>query len=289
MKVLDDMHATDGGESPPLLTSTLLTTLDRTPPEATQGHVWQTFVLGLATAGLGPAWINASCLRTAVRWRRDVLGHVADWARLDGKAGDEAKDHAAKVLALAAQAVALAAGLAAVMHLVIGEPLWRLWLVDPFRGSEPKPPQMAFLGLIGLSFLLTWVGANLHGRSGLSFVRHFDEATWKSPKAWDFGMAIVPTTAAIVLAYTGITWALPMAVSVVALRRIVTRTDRQQLQRLGVVLRGRVRDKRPKQAVPAMVGRARHCPHEDCRAELPVDATFCPRCGRVTPTTEALG
>ena len=287
--VLDDASA---GE--PMLTSTLLTTLDRPPFGVTLTRPMVAVATGLATAGLWPAWDIARRLSAAIRWRRSIFEHVVDWSRLE--IGSEtaaalephADDRASRYAVLGSQALAVLAALVGVAHLIGGGSLTRLWLIDPFRGSGPiQLLSMLFLCFIGGSFALTWLAGNWHARTGVAFARKAEETVapdalppWRRPPRWDFGFGLLSTTVGGVLALLGVTWALPLVVAATAQRRVVRSSDRAILQRVGAIVRLDVSKRRPGRPVPAAVDRYGQCPHEGCDASIAYDAAFCPRCGR---------
>ena len=270
-----------GGADTPLLTSTLLTSLDRPPHHKVRVKPLRSFAAGLLTAGVWAAWSVGVKLATAVRWRRELFEHVATWSTLDGTTLDatSARDQITNAATAVARAAAVGAAVAAVVHVARGESAWRLWLIDPFRGATPAATQIAVLGLLGLSFAATWLAANLHRRSGVAFARKVGVEPPAKTTRWDFGFAIVPTTAAAILAWAGVTWALPMALAVTAARRSVLVHDRLLTDRVATAVRKRVGHRRPRQTAPSAVGRFRRCPQDGCGAPLAEDATFCPRCG----------
>ncbi len=142
---------------------TLLTTLDRPPHGVLSASPLNTLLLGLLTAGLAPAWINASKLAGLVRLRRDRVDGVAHWmtVRVGLHAADPVTASATGVagaMAVAAKLCAAGALLTAIFAVWQEDlSLHRLWFADPLRGPVPTGGQVAFLGFV--SSRTRWSGS----------------------------------------------------------------------------------------------------------------------------------
>jgi hypothetical protein len=290
-----DHDAAPGDVRPTRLTQSLAQGLDRPPPGFLAPSTLRTLVAGFVTAGLYPAFRNARRLEQAATWRWHLFEHVAEWVDLH-RGREAAKQLAAAerpsvVIWLARLAVLLAvaaAGVAVWFCIARQHELGRLWVIDPFRGTMPHVSQVLFLGLLGGSFLVTWLGSNLYLRRGNRLLAEVEAALdvtprkAKRPPAWEWGVRPISGTVGAILAYLGITWALPMLVSAAAVGRTVTRHDRLLLRQLGGRLRESAGRDRPAPTLPRVPVHAKMptCVNDACRTPLAEDAAFCPRCGQ---------
>jgi len=290
--------ASRDGNPPPLPSDRgLITHLERPVPAPLRTSPARAMLVGLLTAGLLPAWTLSRRLRAASRWRRGLADEVAMWLRSRGRDDAElARRSEGRLVAWCATIGSLAAVVAAFAAAWVvaddATPVWRLWVVDPFRGPEPTPPQIAFLGLVGASLASTWLGVNLHARAGPRLAAAVEvSAGAGSPRpggfsGWRWGFAILATPIAAAAAYLGLTWMVPLSLAAVAMRRAVFADDREAARRMGEAIRQeRERSSRPPVAVGA--DRWRHCPRDGCGTPLAEDARFCPRCGARLRSDEA--
>ena len=291
---------------PPRLTVALLDALDGRPPHTLIPAAAGSAVQGVLTAGVWPALALPAQLRKAMRWREQIVERLIDWASVN--LGDDAAlrvragagsrlPHAASVAStcLALAGVAAAAWLAITLPSEVG----RLWYIDPFRSggvaTAAALPLGVFLLSIGGGFVLHWVAANLHLRQGRAVLTATREAMdlqpGKRPPAWEWGLRPVATILGGVLAWVGLTWALPMTIATKAHGRVIAAHDRQLLKGLAAAVRAGAARARPALDLPGPADRTEiGCPNPSCDALLPEDAAFCPRCGRsAQPKTVAAG
>ena len=274
------------------LTRELVQALERHIPEQLAVGAFGVVVRGLLTAGLWPAWQLSRTLRNGIRWRRNLLDHFTGWVATE--TGEiEAKEFQqnrrfsidSMTVRLAAVAAVVAAIAAGFVVATTPDRLGLLWYADPFRGPYPTLAQALFLGGLSLSFVLTWLGANLHLARGRQITRKLSELQQESPvkqpklPAWEWGLRPVPLFVAAILLAFGMLWAAPMLFAANATRRVFLKHDRQLLNALAAQCRQHTARRAPPVDLAPTVGRVAACPEPTCRSPLNVDAKFCPRCG----------
>ena len=274
------------------LSRELVQALERHIPEQLAAGAFGVTVRGLLTAGLWPAWQLSRTARNGIRWRRNLVDHFAGWVSTE--VGDiEAKPFLGSrrfAAEIVATRIAAGLGLVALMAaavVVISTPsrLGLLWYADPFRGPYPTLAQAVFLGSLSLSFVMTWLAANLHLARGRQIARDLvelqEEPAKKPPKlpAWEWGLRPIPLFVAAILLAFGMLWAAPMLFAANAIRRVFLKHDRVLLNALAAYSRQRTARRAPPVDLAPTLGRVAVCPEPTCRSPLGVDARFCPRCG----------
>ena len=287
-----DVRFTDTDRPAPRLSRDLVQALERDTPEQLAAPAFAVAWRGLLTAGLWPAWKLNATLDKAVRWRRNLADHVAEWAVLnvgDAEARAIRRANAPRAELLLAQ-VGRGAAVVALLSaawVVVDTPdrFQLLWFVDPFRGAYPTLAQATFLGGLGVAYLLNWLGANLHLSRGRRLARAVveatDDATVTPPRLpkWEWGLRVVPLVAAGVLSAWGMLWAAPMFVAASALRRTTLAHDRRLLDFLAARCRTGVSRQKPDVDLAPPLGRILDCPNPGCGAHVRQQTGFCPRCG----------
>ena len=294
-------HLSD--RSPSQLTGALLDALDTRPPHTLVPAAAGTAFQGVLTAGIWPALAMPTQLRKAIGRREQIAERLVDWASAnvgDGEARDLQRASASRLphTASVASTVFAVAALASAGWLLAtsAASIGFLWYADPFRAQAAAPeatlPLGVYLASIGLSFVLHWLAANLHLRQGRAILKTARDTLGlqpaKLPPSWEWGIRPVATIVGGVLAWIGLTWALPMLVSAKAHGRIVAGHDRQTFKGLAAAVRAAAAKGRPPVALPGPADRTEiGCPNPSCDALLSEDAAFCPRCGRPTVAKSA--
>ncbi len=289
--------------SPSRLTTALLDALDTRPPHTLVPAAAGTALQGLLTAGLWPALALPKQLRQAMDRREQIAERLVDWTSVNVGDREAARLRGATASSLprtlsVASTVLACAALASAGWLFVTVPshVGFLWYADPFRATGISTaallPLGVFLGAIGLCFALHWLAANLHLRQGRELLvvarDAFGVQPGKRPPRWEWGLRPVATIVGGVLAWLGLTWALPMLVAAKAHGRVVVGHDRQILKGLAAAVRVVAARERPPVAIPGPADRPElGCPNPSCDALLSEDAAFCPRCGRPTQPTSA--
>jgi hypothetical protein len=162
----------------------------------------------------------------------------------------------------------------------------QFWYADPLQTDSHRLWIAAFLGCLGLGYFLQWLSVNLHARRLRKVEKALEEMTLdlgpvKSGKAagWAWGIRPVATTLSGLLAFMGLTWALPMMAASTAQRQVILKHHRQSRQRLAGRVRQTLANRRPIQSLPAVVDRSSRCRNPRCDELLAPDARHCPRCG----------
>lgn len=293
---LQSRHAAPGvgptGQTP--LTRSVLDALDRPPLPKLVPTTFRTIVSGLLTAGLWPAVMLPYHWVQVLRWHRSVIRHLAEWASVDLGEIEGRRLHELNSIRLS-RAVSVAAGLCGVAAGVVtgagvlgGIAVSQFWYSDPLQAGSDNLWIAAFLGFLGLAYLLQWMSVNLHARRLRKVEGALEEMTldlgpMKSAKrgagGWAWGIRPVATTLSGLLALVGMIWTLPMLAASTAQRQVVLKHHRRSRQRLAGRVRQVLANRRPIQSLPAVVDRSARCRNPRCDALIAPDAKHCPRCG----------
>ncbi len=272
---------------PTRLTRGLIAALDRPPPDALSASPSLTAVTAFLTAGLWPAWSLPHKMRVVQRWRHHVLSFLIDWAKFEvdpdtamqiARAAASRGDRWMLRLAVWSAWIAIVSAFYVVLISPVGA--GRLWFVDPFHSGPYSPALAIFLGGVGLSSVLTWLAANFHLRRGERLLTLLGKPPRRA--VWEWGLRPIPVLVGGLMAWWGMTWALPLLVAASAQSRVVRQHDRRLLAALSKRVCDRTVERQPEGWVrmPEPRDRIMRCRHADCQGVLPEDASFCPQCGR---------
>lgn len=291
---LQTRHAAPGvgptGQTP--LTRSVLDALDRPPLPKLIPTTFRTIVGGLLTAGLWPALMLPYRWLQTLRWHNSLIRHLAEWASVDLGEIEGRRLHGLNTIRISrnvtitAGACGVAAAGVAGAGVLIGMPAWQFWYADPLHSGSDSLWLAAFLGFLGLAYLLQWISVNLHARRLRKVEEALEEMTLdlgpirtRRPGGWAWGIRPVATTLSGLLALVGMVWALPMLAAATAQRQVVLKHHRRSRQRLAGRVRQVLANRRPIQSLPAVVDRSARCRNPRCDALIAPDAKHCPRCG----------
>jgi len=289
----------EAGQTPDGLADAVLASLSRTR----WGYLrrpWgflKTGLVAVATAGLMPLLVWPRRFASAAVVDEQQLWHLAEWMRLRTGRSEWAdlRDHARQLRSITAFraiyiAIAAIALLAAVRLGAQSRGDWILvWqsacgLVNHGRFARFGG---LWMGLLSFGYVLHWFDVGRHAARVDLFVRRFNELVAGEGvrpvkvAATGWGFDPVWTVAALVAAFLGAIWAIPLSMAGVVHRRYVWVTMRQMRGDLARRVRVMLLQHRP----PLEVRQAR-CVNSQCRAFLKAGAAFCPRCGARAPAEQ---
>jgi hypothetical protein len=276
---------------PDELTRGLLNALDRAPAHSIIPSTLGTVVAGLLTAGLFPAVQLPRMWRRTMRWHQNILWHLAEWMSVNVGSDEGRRLHAFAavrfpgLLNRAAGLLALIAAAVGVLAVINGTSLPEIWFAVPWEQSTTELAALYVL-LISASFILNWLSISLHLRALARARASLDEMTPRLPPTsglrvagWEWGLRPVPLVLGVLLAISGMLWALPMLICSTAQRRALLKHHRRLRAQMAHRVRDLVGGRRPVVTLPPVIDRTGMCRNAICDQRLSPDARFCPRCG----------
>jgi len=288
-------------EEPDYLAGALLNSFSRHLGTRASWSFLKTLLWSTVTFGIGPLLVWPRGLRGLIATERSQFLHLAEWMRLRSGAPDTSQLVAAAervkinpILSYGpvwiASAVVIAFGIifsqvgfsvrdliASTYHFGRGWPR-----IGPIAANE-----LFTIWSTGLltAYTLHWFQLLAHASKVRNAVRAFNELAIPQglpPVREPRGVGLRPIwlAAALVMMSANAMWAIPMMLAGGMQRRYAAVT--------GPALRGAVADRlrdmlmvrRPMMRVPSPIAVQRRCPNEQCRAEMPRIANFCPTCGK---------
>jgi hypothetical protein len=158
------------------------------------------------------------------------------------------------------------------------------WSIDAFKQllfhppSPNRPFALAWLAMLTAGYGLCWVQLNNHIGKLQQFTLAFnavagERASPMAPPPLVFGVRPLHILVAAVMMLFWMLWALPMMLAWAAFRSFVLRSDRTFRTQLADRLTT-ISGEKP------VVGDVDCCRNPHCRAPAPVEARYCPRCGK---------
>ena len=278
----------------------------------------KTLLVGGLTGGLGPLVFLPVKFRKYAAVEQQQYRHAADWLALrsgDAEAVETLRESAARtgfstsLAAVTYACVAVAVGLAALfvsrgdrlhgfddllafVYLPAGRGLGAL---DDVLGIN-APLRLGYLAAVAAGYFAHLWQVNRHARAVGQFLDTYDAATAGdgSPAGLDrraaatplrrpgfqIGLRAGPVVGGLVLAVAGVLWGVPMVLASGAQARYVWGAGPRARRSLSARLRATAEADRPAVDLPRRIfDDALACPNPQCRAAVPPDGAFCPRCG----------
>ena len=262
--------------------------LRRTPPDARFWGLPRLLASGLLTAGYLPCFALQTRVYRVSMLQAQQCERAADLLALHVPPDEAAELRAAAGrvrvsvgwtwLARALAALALGFAVAWLGTTFDSNALSRFWLY-PTSGPDPLLITSALLQVV--AYLLVFVPLNRQATAMQQFALAFNATAGEhvgpiDPPPLVWGLNWAWTSVGILVAVCGPVWVLPMLVAWAGFGQFVHRSA----MRFRVQLAERLQDIG---GVETVVPRADLCQNPDCRCSLPVQAQFCPRCGRGVP------
>ena len=276
---------------PTELTHGLLNALDRPAVPSITPSTFGTVVSGLLTAGLFPAIMLPRAWRRTMRWHQNILWHLAEWMTVNVGTEEGRRLHAlaaapvASLINRMATVTAIAAAGVGVLAVMNGTPLLDIWVAVPWEASTGALASL-FLALMSGSFVLSWLSVNLHlgrlhrARLALdAMMPHLPAAGGMRVAEWEWGIRPVSLVLGVLMAMSGMIWALPMLIAATAQRRAVIKHHRRLRAQMAHRVRDLLASRRPLVKLPGVIDRVGICRNAGCDQHVAPDARFCPRCG----------
>ena len=259
-------------------------------------------LLGVLTFGLVPLWRLRKQFRGYVAMEREQLWHLAEWLR-NRRGGEQAQAVGDAVSMLRWRRGLAAIGTLCSIFVLIGiiyllrsgsgfHGLWERAYRDHFA-LQHVATFLKWNALLFIGFASHWLQIFLHLKDLQRVAQRFNELAKRENVA---PVAIPQMTltrvtpwaiVAIMMAFFGAVWAIPMALAAASQRIYVNDVSAQLRAELLERTRAMMMQNRPAVAVPGYTIHGRRCGNALCRALLPVGAEYCPRCGAAAMPSQA--
>ena len=155
------------------------------------------------------------------------------------------------------------------------------------------PLRLGYLASVSAGYLAHLWQVNRHARAVGQFLRAYDAATAAPSGAADrraeatplrrpgfqLRLKFGPVLAGLGLAVAGVLWGIPMVLAAGAQGKYVWGDGPRARRSLSARIRATAEADRPAVSLPRSNFADASCPNAQCRAPLPADAAYCPRCG----------
>jgi hypothetical protein len=289
--------------APDLLAGAALRALTREHPVPRAWGAAKTTFLGALTFGVLPLYAWPKTFRTAATMEHQQLRHMAEWLRLRSGHPDAERltllaDRvgfrpilwACSMLCLAVTAAVFsyqAARFGGFNFLDLRASTYNLGRLTPPHLSPEVAKQLFTTWTVGLccAYTLHWFHLQLHNANVRRFVDAFnaisDREQIRPVIVPPMGLGVRPIWAvgAIALVSVGAVWAIPMTLA----GAIQSRWPKQsRVVRTGLsdALRQMLLLRRPAMRVPRPPKLGDFCANDLCRARVPPQSRYCPRCGQ---------
>jgi hypothetical protein len=291
--VINTATSTSSSErDPDLLAGAVLNSLTRPLYYPLAWGVFPTFIAAVLTGGVLPTMMIPKWLKGIIAQHQQQLWHLAEWLRLQGNdpqvvelQNSTRQIHYNIPLALLALLFSLIALVTAIITLESNA--MNLNAIYALAFTFPQSPEaIVFSLLIIAGAVCNWVHLALHQRNVNRWVTDFNniaphiEVEPIPVPRFISGLRPLWLLAGIALSASGAIWPIPVMLAGAAHRRYTLVASVKLRAALGQRLRTILNNRKPPLRMPRpMPTVIRACIRPSCRASLPVDAAFCPRCG----------
>ena len=276
------------------LATSVMRSLSRTQHDRFSLSPMRAALLGVLTFGLVPLWQLRKQFRNYVAMEKQQLWHLAEWLR-NRRGGEHAQAVADAVTTIQWRRGLSAIGTASLVAVMVGliyllrsghsyRELIRL-AFDEHATRRELSMFLAWNVLLFIGFASHWLQIRLHVNDLQRVAQRMNELA----KRENVAPIAIPRMelqnltpwiiAAIVMAFFGGIWAVPMALAAASQRTYVNDVSSRLRTELLERLRAMMMQNRPAVAMPTYTIHGRRCGNDLCRALLPVGAEYCPRCG----------
>jgi hypothetical protein len=291
--VINTATSTSSSErDPDLLAGAVLNSLTRPLYYPLAWGVFPTFVAAALTGGILPTVMIPKWLKGIIAQHQQQLWHLAEWFRLQGNDPQivELQTSTRQIrynisLALLAVLFPLIALVTAIIALESNAMDSRS-LYDLAFALPQSPEAIVFTLSILAGAVCNWVHLAWHQRNMNRWITDFNNIAPRIavepvpvPRLV-VGVRPLWLLAGIALSASGAIWPIPLMLAGAAHRRYTLVASVKLRAMLGRRLRTILNNRQPPLRMPRpMPTVIRACIRPSCRASLPVDAAFCPRCG----------
>ena len=274
-------------------------TLNRTFKNRFSISFARALITGVLSFGIVPVFSLSRRFRDYILFERQQMDHLADWLRSHHETEEaNALRNLSKRIRFREQLHTLSFVLAiftvaALLFLTGPFSLRRLidhtYEVRPFATARLPLTFVLWNALLCAAYGLHWLQIRLYIRDLRRFVEQFnrvaghDKLEPVNPPRLKLGMRVGWILTAVLLACVGAFWGIPMALAGASQRRYINQTAQHVREQMGERVRTMMGLRGP---APVVAGATPHyrvhtyrCDRDNCRANLPAAARFCPRCG----------
>jgi hypothetical protein len=277
---------------PDLLAGAVLNSLTRPLYYPLAWDVLPTFIAAALTGGVLPTMMIPKWLKGIIAQHQQQLWHLAEWLRLQGNDPQVVKlqnstrqIHYNIPLALPPLLFSLIALVTAIITLESNALNFNSLYALVFTFPQ-SPEGIVFTLSVIAGAVCNWVHLAWHQRNMNRWITDFNNiapriAVEPVPvPRFVVGVRPLWLLAGIALSASGAIWPIPVMLAGAAHRRYTLVASVKLRAALGQRLRTILNNRRPPLRMPRpMPTVIRACIRPSCRASLPVDAAFCPRCG----------